>query len=130
MILKDDFYRINSLNFTDNTLEAQIAIDSNHAIFDGHFPGNPVTPGVVQLELVKELLSTHFNQPVQLKQLVTSKFLAVLNPQQSPEATCKMTVSPQEDQTLKVSGQLSTQEAVCLKFSGIYAVGERDLKAK
>lgn len=120
MILKDTFYMINSLTFEDNVLEAAITIDPNHAIYAGHFPGNPVTPGVVQLELVKEILGTQFNKDIQLKTLATSKFLAVLNPVNTPEATFKMTVTEQEDQSLKVSGQLSTSEGVCLKFSGVY----------
>lgn len=124
MILKDNFYQINSLSFAENNLEASIRIDPNHAIFDGHFPGNPVTPGVIQLEMVKELLGNHFNQTIQLKQLLNSKFLAVLNPQNSVEATFKMSVIEQEDHSLRVSGQLSSNEVVCLKFSGIYSKGE------
>lgn len=123
MILKDSFYRINALNFEENVLEAQISIDPKHSIFDGHFPGNPVTPGVVQLEMVKEILGTHFNKTIQLKTLATSKFLAVLNPVNTPDATLKMTVTEQEDQSLKVSGQISTSEGVCLKFQGIYTQG-------
>ncbi|WP_343635276.1 hypothetical protein [Fluviicola sp.] len=120
MILKDTFYTIDALKFEDNVLEATITIDPKHRIYEGHFPNNPVTPGVVQLELVKEILGTQFNRAIQLKTLATSKFLAVLNPVNTPEATFKMTVAQQEDETLKVSGQLSTAEGVCLKFSGIY----------
>ncbi|MNE05708.1 FabA-like domain protein [compost metagenome] len=120
MILKDSFYRINSLNFEENVLEAHISIDPKHSIFDGHFPGNPVTPGVVQLEIVKEILGTQFNKTIQLKTLATSKFLAVLNPVNTPDAALKMTITEQEDQSLKVSGQMSTSEGICLKFQGIY----------
>lgn len=120
MILKDTFYTINALKFEDQVLEASISIDANHSIYKGHFPNNPVTPGVVQLEMVKELLATQFNKSIQLKTLATSKFLAVLNPVNTPEASFKMTVIEQEDETLKVSGQLSTVEGVCLKFSGVY----------
>jgi 3-hydroxyacyl-[acyl-carrier-protein] dehydratase len=120
MILKDTFYTINTLTFEENVLEAGISIDPKHAIYEGHFPNNPVTPGVVQLELVKEILGTHFNRPIQLKTLSSSKFLAILNPVQTPDAQIKMTVNEQEDQSLKVSGQISTAEGVCLKFSGVY----------
>lgn len=120
MILRDTFFKINTLKFQDNVLEAEISIDAKHTIYEGHFPNNPVTPGVVQLEMVKEILGTHFNKTIQLKSLSTSKFLAVLNPEKTPEATFKMNVVEQEDQSLKVSGQLSNSEGICLKFSGIY----------
>lgn len=120
MILKDSFYKINALKFEDNVLEAEISIDAKHPIYEGHFPGNPVTPGVVQLELVKEILGTHFNKSIQLRSLTTSKFLAILNPVTNPVATFKMTVTEQEDRSLKVAGQLSNSEGICLKFSGVY----------
>lgn len=128
MILKDTFYKINALKFENQVgaqsithlLEAEISINAKHAIYEGHFPNNPVTPGVVQLELVKEILGTHFNKTIQLRTLATSKFLAVLNPVNTPEATFKMTIVEQEDQSLKVSGQLINSEGICLKFSGIY----------
>ncbi|AEA43438.1 3-hydroxyacyl-ACP dehydratase [Fluviicola taffensis] len=123
MILKDTFYTINSLKLEEQALEANITIDANHSIFEGHFPGNPVTPGVVQLELIKELLSTQFGEKIQLKTLSNSKFLAVLNPVNTPEVHVKMTVVTQEDDSLKVSGQMITGEVVCLKFSGIYTKG-------
>lgn len=123
MNLKDSFYRINSLNFTDNVLEAHLEIDSKHAIFGGHFPGNPVTPGVVQLELVKELLSEHYGQEVQLKSLANSKFLAVLNPLTHSQVSFKMTITEQEDATMRVAGVLATADTTFMKFSGTYFKG-------
>jgi 3-hydroxyacyl-[acyl-carrier-protein] dehydratase len=37
-------------------LTRQISVPLNHPCYDGHFPGRPILPGVVLLELVVERL--------------------------------------------------------------------------
>src|SRR5690606_39459978 len=65
MLLKDSFYTITKTTVEDNQLEVKLNINANHEIFEGHFPGNPITPGVVQLEILKELLSIYAGKTVQ-----------------------------------------------------------------
>ena len=48
MILRDTFYKINTLKFQENVLEAEISIDAKQAIYEVHFPNNQVKPGVVK----------------------------------------------------------------------------------
>ena len=55
-MLLDDFFTIIDLEKTDESVISNIKIDPSHKIFEGHFPGNPITPGVVQVQLVKEIL--------------------------------------------------------------------------
>lgn len=122
MILKDSFYSVKSLEVIDNNLEANIVIDPKHAIFDGHFPGNPVTPGVVQMEIVKEILSVHFAKKAVLKTMGNCKFLAILNPNETPEVAVKLSLTNQEDGSIKIAGQLATEKGACLKISAVYSL--------
>ena len=77
-MLRNDFFKINSLDFNGNELISNISLDSEHAIFEGHFPGNPVTPGVVQMQIVKEILEVYFEKKLQLETMGRCKFLNVL----------------------------------------------------
>ena len=55
MLLKD-FYKINSLEKTEaQKYVAQIVINKDHDVFKGHFPGNPVTPGVIITEIMAQI---------------------------------------------------------------------------
>ncbi|MBQ0740088.1 3-hydroxyacyl-ACP dehydratase, partial [Aquimarina celericrescens] len=54
MLLKD-FYKTNTLITVGNISTVTITINKNHKIFKGHFPGNPVTPGVCMIQIIKEL---------------------------------------------------------------------------
>ncbi len=120
MLLKDSFYAVNSINEIDGAIQAVISIDPDHAIFEGHFPGNPVTPGVVQMEIIKELLSVHFNRSLKLKSMNNCKFLAILNPQVSPEVQIKITLLPTDSDSIKISGVIAKDDLNFLKIQAEY----------
>ena len=44
-MLLDDFFKIINLQQKENTFKAELEINAAHKIFEGHFPGQPVTPG-------------------------------------------------------------------------------------
>jgi len=45
---------------TKNLVVVNITLDKNARAFDGHFPGHPVLPGVVQLDWVMQLAHMFF----------------------------------------------------------------------
>ncbi len=57
-------------------------IPANHPSLAGHFPGNPIVPGVVLLAEVIEALNA-WRPDVQAVGLPVVKFLAALRPEQS-----------------------------------------------
>ncbi len=80
-MLLDDFYEILDLKSEDNQiLIASIKIDKTHHIFEGHFPENPVTPGVAMLQILKNCLEIHLKEPLLMKHLSHVKFLTLVNP--------------------------------------------------
>jgi len=83
----NDLFTVLSLNATDETISAEIRIDESHPIFKGHFPGSPVTPGVVQLQIVKEIVEIHLHRKFRMKTMRTCKFLNILNPMETPVIT-------------------------------------------
>lgn len=45
MLLEKDFYAVKKISkLEDDKHIADIYLNQEHAIFKGHFPGNPVTP--------------------------------------------------------------------------------------
>ena len=83
-MFQNDLFNIVNLDFTSETISAEIKLNADHFIFNGHFPGSPVTPGVVQLQIVKELLEQHLSKNLQMKTMRTCKFLKVINPEETP----------------------------------------------
>ena len=124
MILKDNFYTINELEFVENKIQASIKIDSIHSIFEGHFPNNPITPGVVEMEIVKEIVSEGIKKTLKMSKMSNCKFLAILNPLNSSEVNVKIDVLEQENNRIRISAQILDQQTVYLKISAEYIIVE------
>ena len=119
MILLDKFYTIASIQMENDVLKATLKLNPAHSIFDGHFPENPVTPGVVQMEIIKELLNVHFNRSIELVSMSNCKFLAILNPNETPVIDITLVLKEEDDQ-LKVNSTIVFEEKGFLKLSAIY----------
>ncbi|MBN8226618.1 AMP-binding protein [Corallococcus macrosporus] len=58
----------------------EVEVPANSPYFDGHFPGSPILPGVVQLEWALLLGREHFALPPDFLRLETLKFQQVIAP--------------------------------------------------
>lgn len=99
-MLKNDFYKYALNESTDSqSIEAQVQLDLQHPIFQGHFPGQPVLPGACQVHIIKEILTDYFQQPLKLKHAREIKFISMLDLEQ--EDTFSLSISydmPQQEQ--------------------------------
>jgi 3-hydroxyacyl-[acyl-carrier-protein] dehydratase len=100
-----DLYTITTLDQAPGQITCALQIDAEHAVFQGHFPGAPVLPGVVQLEMVKAVLSKAFGKSFALKEISTCKFLEVLNPAETPELTIHIQYKGDEPLDVNASGK-------------------------
>jgi 3-hydroxyacyl-[acyl-carrier-protein] dehydratase len=54
-LFKDSLFKINSIKDIEGKFSADISFDSKHDIFCGHFPEKKVVPGVMLMQMVKEV---------------------------------------------------------------------------
>ena len=67
------------------TLTAALTFNAGHRIFEGHFPGQPVVPGVCMMQLVRELVETYLLRgKARVTQADNLKFLTMIDPRESP----------------------------------------------
>lgn len=120
MLLKD-FYTINSLEQKDGQKhEAVLLINEKHEVFKGHFPGNPIMPGVCMMQIIKELTEQITNQTLMMQSLSNVKFMALINPEVTPELRLELDINETEDGLVKVKNTTVFGETVALKLSSIY----------
>ncbi len=118
-MLRNDLFSIEQLECKDNVLRAFISLEAEHPVFKGHFPGNPVTPGVVQIQIVKELLEVHFDKKLYLDSIGRCKFLSVLNPNENRRLEVKITIKNAEN-SLDVNASGQNSQATFFKFNASY----------
>lgn len=73
----------------------QVAVPSDSIWFQGHFPGDPLLPGIAQLHLVMETIRTSLNADVLLTGLKRVRFKRVIRPHE----TIAIAVDPVQDKT-------------------------------
>jgi 3-hydroxyacyl-[acyl-carrier-protein] dehydratase len=63
-----------------NKLTIQVELNRDHDIFKGHFPGNPILPGVCTIQILKELLQIQLGKDLKLAKAGNIKYLSFIDP--------------------------------------------------
>lgn len=120
MLLKD-FYSVESLTqLEQDKYVAEIKLNNTHEVFRGHFPGNPVTPGVCMMQIVKELTEHILNKKLQLSKSSNVKFMALINPEVNPNLRLELDILDVEESKHKVKNTTYFGETVALKLVSVY----------
>ncbi|MEN9489424.1 MAG: hypothetical protein RL494_1689 [Bacteroidota bacterium] len=120
MLLKD-FYKVVSLEKNDSQKYlAIIFVNESHEVFKGHFPGNPIMPGVCMMQIIKELTEQITESSLVMQSLSNVKFMALINPFETPELRLELDITTTEDGLVKVKNTSYFNETVALKLSSVY----------
>ena len=120
MLFEGKLYHIKSMKCTGENLNATIEIICNHPIFNGHFPGNPVLPGVCSLQIIGELLSKNFNQQYMLVKSENIKFIGLVIPSERTILQYEIIYSIIDDKKIAVKCNVTNNEKEVLKMEGSY----------
>ena len=120
MVLKD-FYKVLSEEKTsDSKYTITILVNEKHDVFKGHFPGNPIMPGVCMIQIIKELTEKITESTLMIQTLSNVKFMALINPEATPELRLELDIVTTEDDLVKVKNTTYFNETVALKLSNVY----------
>lgn len=80
-MLKDSFFSIIDYSIIDDHIaDFQIQINKDHSIYQGHFPGNPITPGVCIIQIARELFAFSQKTNFLIKKIKSIKFTQPIIP--------------------------------------------------
>ncbi|MDR2726549.1 MAG: hypothetical protein LBC10_00975 [Deltaproteobacteria bacterium] len=99
-----------------NVMEADFFFGPDFAGFDGHFPGDPILPGIAQFMAV--VLTAHPDGRAKLLQVGRTKFLNLVRPGDTVHvrATLRDTHAG-----VQVSGECATRNGVCAQIKILLA---------
>ena len=114
-MLLNNLYTIQSLSVSDNQIQAAINLQTDHAIFNGHFPGQPVLPGVCMMEMVTEVMGVHLNKSYRISGGPLIKFLRMIDPRIHPliHLEIKYQIS---SLSISTNGRIFSGSEVFMKF--------------
>ena len=122
MILLNDFFTIDDTVNSETEIWAELRINANHKIFEGHFPNQPVVPGVCMMQMIKEILEQVIDKQTDLVQAADMKFLAVINPVENNLVHASISYASDENGAINIVASLFKDELVHFKFKGQFLI--------
>src|SRR5688572_20330842 len=117
-MLAGKFYTIVTQQQPDaQSVHTTIALNAAHPIFEGHFPGQPVVPGVCMMQIIQELVSGVTGKNLLIQKAANMKFLNMIDPVQQPQVNIEITYSTVEE-GVKATAVIKHEALVFLKFQG------------
>jgi 3-hydroxyacyl-[acyl-carrier-protein] dehydratase len=104
-----------------NRFIVQIELNASHAIFDGHFPGNPVLPGACTVQIIKELLEHQLKRNLLLRKAGTIKYLSFINPEMNRNISIDLQTKEGEEGIWICSASVFHEATVFCSFKGEWA---------
>jgi 3-hydroxyacyl-[acyl-carrier-protein] dehydratase len=71
---------ISILKENDHRIRATFLFEKSLELFKGHFPGNPILPGIFQIEMVKYILEKSLHTTLCLQSVKKTKFSNLIHP--------------------------------------------------
>ena len=118
-MLIQDFYQIKNLSHKDGEIRCIIVLNQSHKVYEGHFPGQPVVPGVIQLQIIKEVLEECLKQQFLIKQINQAKYLQMIDPKVNPNLEIEIEYNFIEENLYKIIALIRDND---ITFSKIRAI--------
>ena len=118
MILQGDFFTIRNIAVEDRTVNAELELNAGHNIYKGHFPGQPVTPGVCMMQIIKELIETVLERKTRLVKADEMKFLLMIIPGENNCIQAQLKYNMDGDEGVNVTASLLRDTTTHFKFKG------------
>ncbi|MCW3467527.1 3-hydroxyacyl-ACP dehydratase [Chitinophaga nivalis] len=118
-MLAGNFYTITTQTQDAGQVTTTIELNAAHPIFEGHFPEQPVVPGVCMMQIITELLRGALQQPVTLQKAGQMKFLNMIDPGKTPLVDVTISFKT-EEAGQKVNATLKRDDTTFMKFQGIF----------
>ncbi|WP_339713638.1 3-hydroxyacyl-ACP dehydratase [uncultured Kriegella sp.] len=120
MLIKD-LYTVQTFEQSDESVTATVKLHKEHDIFKGHFPGNPVMPGVCMIQIIKELTEKAVDRELFLSTSSNIKFMAIINPEKNDILVLKLDITT-DDKQIKVKNTSFFEDTLALKLNATFKI--------
>lgn len=111
----NDYYKLVSVESGKQVNIYHVRLNPDCKIYEGHFPGSPVSPGVCNIQMIKECAEDLTGERLVISNIINCRMLEVIRPETHQELDVPLSVSFTDGQYLIVA-ELRCQGRTCLKI--------------
>ncbi|WP_448699581.1 hypothetical protein ACFGVR_21300 [Mucilaginibacter sp. AW1-3] len=119
-MLQNDLFTFTDLQFDGDIIKTDIKLNPLHVIFEGHFPEQPILPGVCMMQMAKEVAEAYIDKQLKLIKASELKFLVIIVPEQDKVLRMELKIMPENEQ-MRINARLFDNDTVLFKMKGIFA---------
>ena len=113
----NDYYHIESIRVEGNETIFNVTLLPGFCAYQGHFPGNPVAPGVCNIQMIKACAEQLTGKRLFLGYIEKCRFSAVITPLTTPQLQLCMQLSDR-DHVYKVKAIVCDDTTTYIEFKG------------
>lgn len=106
----------------EGKVSCTVAVNGDDSVFEGHFPNQPILPGVIVLESVKRVTQYAVERPLILDKLNFVKFMKPVIPDTGDAIGVEVEFVLVEN-TVQVKAEMKSELGVYSKVKGVYTLG-------
>lgn len=114
MKLIDRYYKIKSRNGE----VFSVSLLPDFVGYKGHFPNNPVAPGVCNIQMIKELVENIVGKRLFLSNIAKCRFLNIINPLYISDLQINISVVQGENSYTVEATVKDAENKTCIEFKG------------
>lgn len=108
----NDYYTVYSEEKNIPEAVFGIRLNPDCDVYRGHFPGSPISPGVCNIQMIKECAERMLGRKLFFKALPVCRFKVLISPSTHPELTVRLMLEDEK----KLSAKILDKDTVCLEM--------------
>lgn len=120
MISFEEFYQIKGYEPSTEGVRINVVLNPYHAIYSVHFPNNPITPGVVLLQIATRTLEKMVGKKLRLRKVESMRFKAPLHPEIEPTFILRLTNVADDKKTINATVRIEAEEKLYAKMKLVF----------
>ncbi len=97
MLIKDYYTIENVSKQEDGAILFHISLRPDCTVYEGHFPGKPISPGVCNIQMIKECAEQVAGKSLLLNNLQQCRLTTLVTPVQHPQVEVMISLEEKED---------------------------------
>lgn len=118
-MLLNSFFKITGIQ-QDEKYTVNIELNPDHEVYKGHFPGNPIAPGVCLTQMVKETVEYITKKNLTMVTGDNLKFMAILNPEVNPNVVMTLSIKTKDNGHLQADSNVTAGETNFFSIKASY----------
>lgn len=119
MKLENNYYKLLDMRRQDAaTVICRIALVSDCDVYRGHFPGEPVCPGVCNMQMIKECMEAIVGKKLRLSSITQCRLTALMTPAQCAEVEVRIDVLSVNEESFVIKASIYDSQRIYMEYKG------------